>query len=126
MKTKTILVVDDNPFIARLIEDALHDVPGYRAVTAGDGTTALELITAAPPDLIILDVHIPRMSGFDLYDQIRRNGVTAAIPVLLMSAAMPHPELARRGLTDYLRKPFSMEDLLERVHNALQRSRPIH
>jgi DNA-binding response OmpR family regulator len=126
VKTKTILVVDDNPFIAGLLEDLLTNVPGYHVLTIDDGEAAHDLIVAKPPDLIILDVHIPRMNGFALYDELRRNSATATVPILLMSAAMPHPELARRGILDYIRKPFDVEDLLARIHTMLHPPETIH
>ena len=124
METKTIVVVDDNPFIANMIQEALNDVPGYQAVTVNDGMTALQFISNAPPDLVILDVYVPKISGRDLYDRLQHDPGTAQIPVLLMSAAMPHPELAKRSVLEYLRKPFDMNDLLGRVHDLLRPSRP--
>lgn len=126
VKTNTIVVVDDNPFIAGLLEDLLTNVPGYHVVTIDDGEAAHDQIVADPPDLIILDVHLPRMNGFALYDELRRTPTTAGVPILLMSAAMPHPELARRGILDYVRKPFDVEDLLARVHAALYPPQTIH
>ena len=125
METKAIVVVEDNEAIARLIQEVLNDVPGYGAVTVGDGALALEVISAVKADLVILDIDLPGLSGFDIYDRLRSRPETATIPALFMSAAMHEDELARRELRDYLRKPFDLDDLLARVDAILARS-PAH
>ena len=125
MDTKAIVVVEDNEAIARLIQEVLNDVPGYGAVTVGDGALGLEVISAVKADLVILDIDLPGLSGFDIYDRLRSRPETATIPALFMSAAMHEDELARRELRDYLRKPFDLDDLLARVEAILARS-PAH
>lgn len=125
METKAIVVVEDNEAIARLIQEVLNDVPGYGAVTVGDGALGLEVISAVKADLVILDIDLPGLSGFDIYDRLRSRPETATIPTLFMSAAMHEDELARRELRDYLRKPFDLDDLLARVGAILARS-PAH
>lgn len=125
METKAIVVVEDNEAIARLIQEVLNDVPGYGAVTVGDGALALEVISAVKADLVILDIDLPGINGFEIYDRLHSRPETATIPALFMSAAMHEDELARRELHDYLRKPFDLDDLLARVDAILARS-PAH
>ena len=119
MDSKTIVVIEDNETIAGLIKEVLNDVPGYGAVTLGDGTHALTVIAAVRADLVILDVDLPGISGLEIHDQLRRHPETAAIPAIFMSAARHRDELARRGLHAWLDKPFDLDDLLDRVHDAL-------
>ena len=123
--TKVIIVVDDNPTIAHLLLDALEEEEAYDVRTVRDGLRALDLITSASPDLVILDVHLPGISGFELFDRLRAKSETADIPILFISAAMPGPELARRGITEYLPKPFNLEELLRRVEALSARQRTV-
>ena len=119
MDPKTIVVVEDNEPIARLIQEVLNEVPGYGAVTLADGTLALEVVARVRADLVILDVDLPGLSGLALYDRLRERPETAEIPVLFMSAASHREELARRGIYAYLDKPFDLDDLLARVDRLL-------
>ena len=123
--TKVIVVVDDNPTIAHLLLDALEEVDAYDVRTVRDGLRALDLITSTLPDLVILDVHLPGISGFELFDRLRARPETADIPILFISAAMPGPELTRRGITEYLPKPFNLEDLLQRVEVLCARQQTV-
>ena len=122
MDPKTIVVVEDNEPIARLIREVLNEVPGYGAVALADSTFAPELIATVRADLVILDVDLPGRSGLELYDRLRDRPATAEIPVLFMSAASHREELARRGIYDYLHKPFDLDDLLARVDRLLEES----
>jgi DNA-binding response OmpR family regulator len=123
MDPKTIVVVEDNEPIARLIREVLNEVPGYGAVALADGTFAPELIAAVRADLVILDIDLPGLGGLELYDRLRERPTTADIPVLFMSAAAHREELARRGIYDYLHKPFDLDDLLVRVERLLAEPR---
>ncbi len=117
MDPKTIVVIEDNETIAGLIKEVLNDVPGYGAVTLGDGTHALTVIKAVRADLVILDIDLPGLSGLDIHDQLRRDPETAALPTLFMSAAQHRDELVRRGIHTWLGKPFDLDDLLNRVRD---------
>ncbi len=119
MDPKTIVVVEDNEPIARLIREVLNEVPGYGAVALADSALAPALIAAVRADLVILDIDLPGLSGLELYDRLRARPETAEIPVLFMSAAAHREELARRGIYDYLHKPFDLDDLLARVERLL-------
>ncbi len=123
MDPKTIVVVEDNEPIGRLIQEVLNEVPGYGAVALGDGALAPELIAAVRADLVILDIDLPGLGGLELYDRLRDRPETAAIPVLFMSATAHREELARREIYDYLHKPFDLDDLLARVERLLAEPR---
>jgi DNA-binding response OmpR family regulator len=124
MEAKSILVVEDNRAIARLIQEVLCDVPGYGAVTVRNGAGALTVLGASEADLVLLDIDLPDISGLALYDRLRDDPRTARLPVLFMSAADYERELARRGVHDYLRKPFDLDDLLARVETLLAQPLP--
>jgi len=124
MATSAIVVVEDNTAIAALLQEVLNDVVGYGAVTVGDGALALAVLGAIHTDLVILDVDLPGLSGLELYDQLRSRPATATLPCLFMSAAAHTKELARRQITDYLPKPFDLDDLLARVAALLRRPHP--
>ncbi len=119
MEPQTIVVVEDNEPIARLIQEVLNDVPGYGAVTLHDGAHALDVIAAVHANLVILDIDLPDTSGLALYDRLRHEPKTAAIPVLFMSAARHRDELARRDIHTFLGKPFDLDDLLALVSRIL-------
>ena len=97
MDPKTIVVVEDNEPIARLIREVLNEVPGYGAVALANSALAPALIAAVRADLVILDIDLPGLSGLELYDRLRDRPETADIPVLFMSATAHREELARRG-----------------------------
>ncbi len=122
MDTKAVVIVEDNEAIARLIQEVLNDVPGFGAVTVADGALALEVISAVHADLVILDIDLPGINGFQVYDLLRNRPDIRMPSVLFMSAAPHEEELARRGLHDYLRKPFDLDDLLDRVNAIFERS----
>lgn len=115
MDTKAIVVVEDNEAIARLVQEVLNDVPGYGAVTVSHGAAALAIIAEVRADLVILDIDLPGINGFEIYDRLSENRATAHIPVLFMSAAPHEAELRRREIARYLHKPFDLDDLLGQV-----------
>lgn len=126
MEPRAIVIVEDNEPIACLIQEVLNEVPGYGAVTVADGRAALAVIPAVRPGLVILDVDLPGLGGVALYDRLRARPATAAIPVLFMCAAAREAELAGRGIRDYLRKPFDLDDLLARVRAIFDQHTPLH
>lgn len=115
MDTRVIVVVEDNEAIARLIQEVLNDVPGYGAVTVPNGAIALDVISAVRADLVILDVDLPGLDGFAIFDHLRDMPPTTDTPVLFMSAASHSGELTRRGIANYIGKPFDLDDLLGKV-----------
>jgi DNA-binding response OmpR family regulator len=120
MTTKAVVIVEDNEPVARLLQEVLNDEPGYGAVTVGDAALALDVIAAVFPDLVIMDVDLPGITGFELLDRLRRHTAprVAAVPVLLMSAGAHRAEAERRGVP-FLAKPFDLDDVLAATHRLL-------
>ena len=119
---KVILVVEDHEATAELIAEYLNEEPGYDALTAGDAETALELIRARKPDLILLDVKLPGTGGFELYDTLQADPVTRDIPVIFITASTSRAisaDLERRHIENYIEKPFELDYLLSRVREVL-------
>ncbi|MCO4745903.1 MAG: response regulator [Proteobacteria bacterium] len=115
---KTILVVDDTPTNLALVTQILED--DYRILVATSGARALRIVRSqAPPDLILLDIRMPVMNGFEVCAQLKADPTTASIPIIFLSG-MAAPEEEARGLkvgaVDYLRKPFDPDVLLARVN----------
>lgn len=118
----TILVVDDEPVNLDLLE-ALLTPPGYRVRTASGAIPALTAVTQERPDLILLDLMMPGMSGFDVCEQLRVHPATAGIPVIIVSAVsqLGGMERARTlAVDDFLAKPIQPAEVLERVEALLR------
>ena len=118
-----ILAVDDSPTVTEMIRDAF-EAEGYRVFTAGDGAAALNLALAENPDLIIADITMPGLDGWELCSQIRSNPFTSFIPFIFLTVRGQAPDRIRglqMGADDYLTKPFAMEELKARVNLIFQR-----
>ena len=119
---KTILVVDDDAEIRQAIEAALEPL-GPNILVADDGNAAVELAAENSPDLVILDMMLPKRSGFLVLEKIKRAGAKGEKPHVVMITANPghrHKAYAQTlGVSDYLLKPFHMERLLEVVSRLL-------
>ncbi len=117
-----ILVVDDTPQNVKLLADLLT-VKGYAVVTAASGREALELVDKEQPDLVLLDVVMPGMSGYEVCRQIRDNPLTAILPVVMVTALDPTEERIKgldAGADDFLTKPINQAELLARVRSLLR------
>jgi DNA-binding response OmpR family regulator len=112
-----ILVVDDQEEIAEMLAEALAD-EGYRVRVASDGLSALQSIQHRQPDLLILDVMMPRMRGDQLVCRLRSDGATQ-LPIILMTADRAPERYAGLGASALLRKPFDMGALLATVGNHI-------
>src|SRR5947208_313632 len=117
----TILVVDDDRTLRDTLQYNLRR-EGYIVLAAADGGEALSLASAAHPDLIILDIMLPGMSGFDVCRAVRKQ---SSVPILMLSAREEEIDKVlglELGADDYLTKPFSLRELLARVRAMLRRS----
>ena len=121
----SLLVVDDDAFIARLLEIECT-AAGYEVRTAGSGDRALELAQERCPDLILADVMMPNMDGFELTRRLRMDERTAAARVILLTArglSADRLEGFAVGADDYVIKPFDTPELLARIGEVLARPR---
>jgi CheY-like chemotaxis protein len=110
-RTGSVLVVDDQSDIVDLVVDFLRD-EGYSVHGVTDGAAALAAIELRPPALILLDMFMPQMTGIELWEYLQRHSL-ADIPVVLMTASPSAAEnLLAQGATDYLAKPFDLDQLL--------------
>ena len=118
-----ILVVDDEPDIVALV--AFHLVKaGYRVSTAANGSDALRLALQERPALVVLDLMLPGLSGFEVLETLRADDATRDTPVLMLTARREEPDRIRGlslGADDYLTKPFSPQELVLRARNILRR-----
>lgn len=117
-----VLVVDDDPAICDTIEDGLH-LAGYTTARATDGMAALEMIRTKRPQLVILDVNMPRLDGFEVLKRMRDASITT--PVIMLTARHERPDTVlglSLGADDYVKKPFGLEELLLRVKAILRRT----
>ena len=116
----SVLVVDDQTEIVELVVDFLRD-EGYSVRGVTDGAAALAAITNEPPAMVLLDMFMPHMTGSELWEHLQRQNLTD-IPVVLMTASpSAAQDLLAQGATDYLAKPFDLDQLLECVARYVQR-----
>jgi len=119
-----ILIVDDEPEMVRGLEDNLR-FEGYQTIAAGDGRRGLALALSEAPDLILLDVMMPGMSGWDLCRELRRRGLDT--PVIMLTARGEEVDRVlglELGADDYVTKPFSLRELMARIRAVLRRPGP--
>src|SRR5947209_2940894 len=120
-KKTTILTADDDPQLLRLVARNL-EFEDYDVLTASDGKQALEQIEAHEPDLVLLDVMMPKMDGFTVCQRVRG---FSSIPIIMVTARGQDQDKVRGldlGADDYLTKPFSVDELLARVRSVLRRA----
>lgn len=122
-ETPRILVVDDELPIAEAIAYNLKKA-GYQVQTAADAETCLRIARASPPSLIILDIMLPSISGFDVCRLLRQHGDVPIIMLTARTAEMDRVKGLELGADDYVTKPFNMRELLARVKSVLRRSMP--
>jgi DNA-binding response OmpR family regulator len=119
-----ILVAEDDPAILRGLKDNLN-YEGYEVLTAADGEAAYKLINEKSPDLIVLDLMLPKLSGYELCRKVRGEG--SATPILMLTARGEEGDRVLGldlGADDYVTKPFSVRELLARIRALLRRAHP--
>jgi DNA-binding response OmpR family regulator len=119
--SKSVLIVDDEPNIVISLEFLLEQA-GYQVRVAHDGQEAWEAIQRQPPDLVLLDVMLPRLSGFDLCQKIRENPAWQRMRIVMLTAKGREVEISKGlalGADAYISKPFSTQELLAQVRDLL-------
>ena len=127
-RVRNIIIVEDDEDIADSIRYNL-DREGFRVRVAVTGEDALSLILNGPPSLILLDLNLPGMNGFEICRRLRAEPSTATIPILMLTARADETDKVlglNMGADDYITKPFSMRELVARVNAALRRSEGSH
>ena len=120
---KILIVDDDDDFLEWVLTGLTQEA--FELISAASGKRALNLVHAARPDLVILDIRLPDMDGFDVLKQIRETDASSAIPVILVTGVFREIELKEKGYQlgadDFLVKPFSYEQLRARISRLLER-----
>ena len=121
-----VLVVDDEPDIVKLVVKILEQ-RGHRVSTARDGDEALERVPRDRPDVVVIDLNLPRIDGFEVCRRLKSDEATRSIPVVMMTAAYPTLDDAVKGLglgaDEYVVKPFLREVLIHNVERLLESKR---
>ncbi len=116
-----VLVVDDEVYIVHILDFSLR-MEGYEVVTALDGEQALEKVKSERPDLIVLDIMMPKLDGYDTCKRLKASQDTRDIPVILLSAKGRNVDQRmgfEAGADDYITKPFSPRKLVEKINSIL-------
>ena len=125
MDRKRILVVDDEIYIVHILEFTLT-MEGYEVLTAADGEEALRRLEQDRPDLVVLDIMMPKVDGYEVLRRIRADEEFRQLPVILLSAKgrpIDRETGLEIGADDYIVKPFSPRRLLEKIQDLLERAR---
>jgi DNA-binding response OmpR family regulator len=125
MAKATVLVVDDDPVIQKLLQ-VNFEMEDYLVLVAGDGEEGLEMAREERPDIVLLDIMMPKMNGLEVASALKGDPGTADIPIILLSAKAQGTDLQAgqdTGADEYITKPFDPLELLERV-KALLDARP--
>lgn len=122
MAQHTILAVDDEMDVLLIVKTALES-EGYKVITASNGFEALAAAEDAKPDLIVLDIMMPEMNGFEVLDNLRKKDSTVGIPVIMLtgvSEMIKKKEALDKGITYYINKPFDYQQLISKVKMAIE------
>ena len=116
-KKKVVVIGEDDEPIATLLRDSINDEIGYQAVVVADGALVIETVRQVHADLLILDIMMPGLNGFEVFDRVRADTDIRTMPVLFVSAATNQydKDFAQREIRDVISKPFDLNDLLDRV-----------
>jgi len=119
---KRILIADDEPNIVLSLEFLMRRA-GYQVEKVGDGDAALEAVRQAPPDLVLLDVMMPRRDGFEVCQEIRRDPALAGVRIAMLTAKGREVEREKGlalGADSYITKPFATQEVLDTVRSLLE------
>ena len=116
-KKKVVVIGEDDEPIATLLRDSINDEDGYQSVVVSDGALVIETVRQVHADLLILDIMMPGLNGFEVFDRVRADTDIREMPVLFVSAATTQydNDFTQRGIKDVISKPFDLNDLLDRV-----------
>ena len=116
-RARLVLIVEDDESTGDVLASALNDERGYRAVRVGTADEALDRLARIDPDLMVLDIRLPGMSGLELYDHVRADDRFRGLPVVFETGAgREHAEqLRERGIATYVKKPFDVEEVVRFV-----------
>jgi DNA-binding response OmpR family regulator len=123
----SILVVDDEPGLRSAIQQTLERT-GYRVLTASDGEEALDVLQQKAVDLVLTDVAMPGMNGYQLYERVREKPLWVTVPIIFLAARAMDSDIRygkELGVDDYLTKPIEPQDLLAAIRGKLRRARQI-
>ena len=123
-ESKSILLVDDDPAIRKILSQSF-EMEGFVIYQASDGEEALEVIDSSLPDLVILDVMMPKMNGFEVLKSVRGSPKTEDLPVVMLTARSSQEDVWegwREGVDYYMTKPFDIEELLRFVDRIFTES----
>jgi DNA-binding response OmpR family regulator len=117
LRKRVVVIGEDDEPIAILLHDAISDAGGYQAVVVADGALVLETVRQVQADLLILDIMMPGLTGFEVYDRVQSDPDIKAMPVLFVSAATAayKEEIKTRKIENVIDKPFDLNELLDRV-----------
>jgi DNA-binding response OmpR family regulator len=121
MSAKNVLVVDDEPNIVLSLEFLMKQA-GYSVRTAGDGESAMQAIQSDPPDLVLLDVNMPRRSGYDVCEAVRADPALKKVRIIMLTAKGRDIEREKGlalGADDYVTKPFATQEVVDKVQALL-------
>jgi len=121
----TILIVEDNDKNMKLVRDVLQ-AKGYATIEAGTGEDGVRLAAEHKPDLVLMDIHLPGISGIEALSRLRADAATAAIPVAAVTASVMQQDRAMimdAGFDAYVSKPISLREFLDTVSTLLERGR---
>lgn len=116
-RTRIVVVVEDDRPIGELLAGVINEERGYRAILVTRPTEALRTMEQMKPDLLVLDVGLPGMSGFELYDRLHEDERLRSVPVIFETAVSREygPEFRKRGIGKILQKPFDLNELIDDI-----------
>jgi DNA-binding response OmpR family regulator len=126
MSKLKVLYVEDELFLGKIVRESL-ETRGYEVIMESDGAKVLESFTKNAPDICVLDVMLPNKDGFTIADEIRE--LNEDVPIIFLTAKTQTEDVVKGfhlGGNDYIRKPFSMEELIVRIQNLVQKKRENH